>query len=433
MSTFDQNDLIAYHMLELPPQRERALRRALRIDAELASESAAIAQTLRAFPKHEAVLPLDADTLDRYWRALRPSLAAHTPPTFAPRSILQRWYLATFAGVAIAAATILIALHPHPHLQTEKIAVIETPSQTIPTLSLSSQPNAILLSSKPGEPASESPPRGQTWPLAHTPIPSPPIEASTNFLPSLPFALMTPAEPSATATTISPTESAASLPSDTSPLRSSGQSIKSYAPPAIRRPYGTDLSLAIFGGLTNTTSSTSTSGTGSSLVTDSHLQTASPAVGALLSFHQQIRPWLGYRVTTAYSRPTFEYTSRTGTSSSGVIINSQIYELSATYVVQGPHRGRLSTSAEAGASLLAFLPPPNQYATSAFRSAAVVGVGAEYYLTKRLSLLAEYRAQIYKAPDFNYTGSAVPLTTNMTFTSNPVVGITYYFGAKRDE
>jgi len=164
------------------------------------------------------------------------------------------------------------------------------------------------------------------------------------------------------------------------------------------------------------------------------MQTASPAVGALASFHQQFRPWLGYRVTAAYFHPTFEYSYNTSTSSgvypSGLgLVNTQVYEFAGTYVVQGPHRRRLTTSVEAGASLLDFVPNPNQSQTTSIRAAAIVGVGTEYSLTKRLSLRAEYRAQIYKTPAFsdtNVTGTFA--TTNITFSSNPILGITYHIG-----
>ncbi len=75
---------------------------------------------------------------------------------------------------------------------------------------------------------------------------------------------------------------------------------------------------------------------------------ASHAVSALGSFHQQWRPLAGYRVTVSYSRPDFNFEN---SSYGGAHINARIYEVAGTYVVQGPHRGFLSTTVEAGAGL----------------------------------------------------------------------------------
>jgi len=443
MNPFDQNDLIAYHLHELPPQRARALRRALRTDAQLALEFEAIAATLSAFSKDEAVLPLDAGTLDRYWLALLPSLAAHAPKLFVPRSLFHGWRLAAVAGTTLAATTLLISLHHHRHPPAPKVAETETTSETIHTLPPSQLSNTTLFASS-APPSSAPRPLfpNRTQPPLIAPLASETAsnvaETAPSFLSPKPPAPTTPAEPHpaaiGTAPTQTPTQTATPLPSDVSPPRPSIHAGKSHTSRAIYHPHTTDLSLAVFANLTATSSSTTTSGSGASLVTESHMQTASPAVGALASFHQQFRPWLGYRVTAAYFHPTFEYSYNTSTSSgvypSGLgLVNTQVYEFAGTYVVQGPHRRRLTTSVEAGASLLDFVPNPNQSQTTSIRAAAIVGVGTEYSLTKRLSLRAEYRAQIYKTPAFsdtNVTGTFA--TTNITFSSNPILGITYHIG-----
>lgn len=169
-------------------------------------------------------------------------------------------------------------------------------------------------------------------------------------------------------------------------------------------------------------------------MTRSTSQTASPAVGALASFHQQLRPWLGYSVTATYFHPTFEYSDYTttpnGTSASGPsLVNTLVYEVGGTYVVQGPHRGRLTTSVEAGASMLDFVPNANESQTTSLRAAAIAGVGTQIALTKRFSLHAGYRAQIYKAPAFSDIHTTGTFTsTNTVFTSNAILGITYRFG-----
>jgi hypothetical protein len=197
----------------------------------------------------------------------------------------------------------------------------------------------------------------------------------------------------------------------------------------------------MFGNLPAGNSSSSTSGTGTSAVTQSLSQTATNAVGALASFHQQFSPWIGYRITTTYSRPTFEATSGTSTSSGSYSTGSypiaqSIYELSGTYTVQGPRHDRLSTSVEAGASLLAFssinpYPIPSTNVHS-FHAAAVAGIGSELALSKHLALHAEYRVLLYKPPAF-YVNDTAPTSGNLTLSNEPVFGITYRFGTSGED
>lgn len=185
----------------------------------------------------------------------------------------------------------------------------------------------------------------------------------------------------------------------------------------------------MFGNITAGRTSSYTSVFGTSQIT----QTATPAVGALASFRQQFRPWLGYRLTTTYFSPSFNYFN-------GLNIRHQIYEVSATYVAQGPHHRRLTTSVEAGASVLNFhyrddyISPTPATTYSTYRAAAVVGVGAEYAISKHWGLRAEYRALAYRPPYVANPGdTSITPTTSLTFSSNPIVGITYRFGAKDND
>jgi hypothetical protein len=173
------------------------------------------------------------------------------------------------------------------------------------------------------------------------------------------------------------------------------------------------------------------------------MQSTTPAVGALASFHQQFRPWLGYRITATHSEPTFEYTYQTSsggqTSSLGNVVYEHVYEFSGTYVVQGPHHRRISTSAEAGAGVLAFRPPSSNLdsplVSNAVRPTAVLGIAAEYALTKHLALTAAYRLLLYKAPSaYSTFGSIVPpAPNNLTLSNEPVIGLTYRFHPPRAE
>ncbi len=88
-----------------------------------------------------------------------------------------------------------------------------------------------------------------------------------------------------------------------------------------------------------------------------HSQSATHAVSAIASFHQQLRPAIGYRVTASYARPDFQYESANGQSQ----INGSVYEVAGTYVFQGPHHGRVSTGVEGGAGLMTILPTAERH------------------------------------------------------------------------
>jgi len=436
----DQDDLIAYHLRELSPKQERAVRRALKTNTALAAESIAIAETLLAFPKTEPTLPIDASTLNRHWQALRPSLPLHFPRPSARRNLLRRWTIPALAASALAATALFFAIHHHQSPPPTTIATIATPSETALTPSPSTPSNSALSSgmqysaSAPhpwiiNQPWSPSSAPFETETETAAPTTAPEIaRPSPSVLPAEPLGPVTPTESSSAATDMASTADTTPLPPTTPPPT------RGHASHGILRSHTTDVTLAIFADLTANNSSTTTSGTGASLITKSNSQTASPAVGALASFHQQFRPWLGYRATATYFHPSFEYANNTSTSSgtysSGPsLVNTLVYEFAGTYVVQGPHRQRFTTSVEAGASLLAFVPNPTQSQTSSIRPAAIVGVGAEYSLTKRFSLHAEYRAQIYKGPAFSDTNNIGTFaSTSTTFSSNPILGITYHFG-----
>jgi hypothetical protein len=106
MKNFTEEDLIAYHLGELPWLQRRRLRSALENDAELAAESEAIAETLRAF-SGEAAPAVDAAMLERSWQRVRPSLEVLSP---APHRARTLWMVGAGSALAGAAAVVLLVL-----------------------------------------------------------------------------------------------------------------------------------------------------------------------------------------------------------------------------------------------------------------------------------------------------------------------------------
>lgn len=102
MKIFTEDDLIAYHLNELPWMRRRQLRKALEKDAALAAESEAIAETLRAFGADAAPV-VDEALMERAWQRVRPSLEVLAPVRHRARTL---WVVG--AGSALAGALVVI-------------------------------------------------------------------------------------------------------------------------------------------------------------------------------------------------------------------------------------------------------------------------------------------------------------------------------------
>jgi len=426
--SIDQDDLIAFHLRELPRAQERALHRAMKHNPYLQAESIAIASTLRAFPKQEPLpTTLDATAASaRIWQTLRPTLTPYIPTTPAPYSLFKlpfaNWAIPTVAAAVLAATALVLALHHYQPSSPTNVASNHPSSSTKAGPTPFSPNSYFAASTNPSTPFSAQPSSS----LRHTPAFSaestpPPIPSSPSASPATNRTLAT-AHPPQPRTTQQPHN-----PTCTPIIQTRG-----HARTFDR--HTTDITLAVLGNLTPDRSFTSLAGSGSSAVTGSFTQQTTPSVGALASFHQQLRPWIGYRLTGSYSEPTFEDDySASGNGKAGNIIDEHAYEASATYVVQGPHHHRLSTTAEAGAGILAFHHVNQALSadpvSNVVRPAGFFGVAAEFALSKHWAIHTSYRAALYRAPTaYPIYGSVIPpAPNNFTLSNEPVIGLTYRF------
>lgn len=424
-SNITEEDLIGLQLKELAPSREREVHRALAQDAALAAEYASVAAVFASL--HGGPVRVDSAMLERNWNALRPGLIAHVKPM--PR--MPAWRTAVFAGLALASAATMAYLGVARHLPAQPAQGNATPSplppEVAPGLSLSQEPGRgdVPLRMLPGSgykvrfsggvyhpPAQHPDSSIRLLGLAHAGALAEPGTALRRDAPAsaLPLTLepSPPAQSLAAEVQVAPQGLAQAMPPGAAPA---GHGVRS------RPRHQTDLMLAVGGNFIAAHSSL-TAGT------ELRTQTATHAIAALAAFHQQFCPALGYRITTSYSRPDFNYTYLY----SGGEINSRIYELTGTYVIQGPHHKRLSTSADAGAGLMAFLPTDSNLAASyVYRAAGVLGANVDVALTKHWGARLAYRAQIFKGPDFRYNGGVIPVTTSVTVSNEPSLGITYRF------
>ena len=430
MRPFDENDLIAFHLQELAPRRRRALERALRTDASLAQESAAVAATLQAFQGHTA-FDLDRNLVERNWLTLEP-LVMKAPPTPAPRFRWNNPFV--FAGGVALGAFMVAAYHHSADTVPLQIQPNHATGAAMPTFPRGLQPNTSFATPATGRPvergekglirrsihpsrqllfaSAQSAQDAPTHAVAHTgmeagPVPSGPVDSPASA-PAIAQAAPV-ATPSSGETTLASNQSATG-------------STKRYGASAHRYRIS-DVTLAMGGTFIPTRD-------GAKVNNTQLAQGATHAVSALASFHQQFRPRIGYRVTASYTRPDFHYLDSTSGQQE---INGRIFELAGTYVVEGPHRGRLSTQAEAGVGVMAILATVDSPATSSnTRAAGIVGFSTEMTLTNRLALRAGYRGQVFEGPDFRAVKTVYPLAvSNILISHEPYVGITYRFQRKQ--
>ena len=136
-----------------------------------------------------------------------------------------------------------------------------------------------------------------------------------------------------------------------------------------------------------------------STVQDGITQASRNSGGILASYRFFFTSHHGIEVNYGASRSTESYNVATGLEG----INANEHEMTAVYVFRMP-MGRISPFVEAGGGALVFDPRNFAGASTQARDTLVYGVGADYNLTKRIFLRAEYRGLIYNSPTFGTAG-----------------------------
>jgi opacity protein-like surface antigen len=145
-------------------------------------------------------------------------------------------------------------------------------------------------------------------------------------------------------------------------------------------------------------------------------QTATNSGGVLASYRFFFNKNNGVEVNYGYSLNTQNY--------SGFGVNSFSHEATAAYVFRVPLR-HWSPFALAGAGGLVFDPKDFAGATAQGRAAFVYGAGADFHLSNRLFLRAEYRGLVYNSPTFDLAG--LNGLDRVTHRAEPSIGFGYRF------
>jgi outer membrane immunogenic protein len=152
--------------------------------------------------------------------------------------------------------------------------------------------------------------------------------------------------------------------------------------------------------------------------------TATETGGLLVGYRYNITRWLAAEANYGYDRNTQSYI---GAASAHV--QSNIHQITGSAVVKLPVFARIAPYVLAGGGGLIFDPTDNSGgtfagATSQARGTFLYGGGADYAFTRHLSLRAEYRGFVYKAPNFNQAGLN---TDTWTHIAQPSAGMVFRF------
>jgi len=128
----------------------------------------------------------------------------------------------------------------------------------------------------------------------------------------------------------------------------------------------------------------------------------------------------GVEVNYGYSLNTQNY----GLSLGDLGVKANQHELTAAYVYRHPMK-RFTPFAEAGVGALIFDPTDLPGASSQTRAAFVYGAGADFNITQRLFMRAQYRGLVYNSPTFDLLQALT--YDRVTHRAEPSIGFGFRF------
>ena len=149
-------------------------------------------------------------------------------------------------------------------------------------------------------------------------------------------------------------------------------------------------------------------------------QDATNTGGILAGYRFYFTKHLGAEINYGYTLNTQNYRAATGTTG----IKSYSHESTGALVYRVPFK-KFNVFALAGAGAVVFNPKDLRGIDYQARAAFVYGGGADYNLTHRLFLRAEYRGLVYKSPTYNIAGLVGMDRT--THRAEPSMGLGFRF------
>jgi len=149
-------------------------------------------------------------------------------------------------------------------------------------------------------------------------------------------------------------------------------------------------------------------------------QSTTNSGGVLAGYRFYFSNHLGAEINYGYTLNTQNYRLTTGTTG----INSYSHETTGALVYRVPFK-RFSVFALAGAGAIVFNPKNLRGIDYQARAAFVYGGGADYNLTQRLFLRAEYRGLVYNSPTYDIAG--LTGMDRITHRAEPSIGLGFRF------
>ncbi len=149
-------------------------------------------------------------------------------------------------------------------------------------------------------------------------------------------------------------------------------------------------------------------------------QDATNSGGVLASYRFFLTNHHGVEVSYGYSLNTQRY----GLLSGPLGVKSNQHEVTAAYVYRHPLR-HFTPFVEAGAGGLVFDPTDAPDASRQARAAFVYGGGADFNITKRFFMRAQYRGLVYNSPIFDLTSALG--ADRVTHRAEPSIGFGFKF------
>ena len=149
-------------------------------------------------------------------------------------------------------------------------------------------------------------------------------------------------------------------------------------------------------------------------------QGATNSGGVLASYRFFFSNHHGVEVNYGYSLNTQTY----GLADGPLGVKSNQHEVTAAYVYRHALR-HFTPFVEAGVGGLVFAPTDARGASTQARAAFVYGGGADFNVTKRVFVRAEYRGLVYNSPTFDLTPALG--TDRVTHRAEPSIGFGYRF------
>jgi len=149
-------------------------------------------------------------------------------------------------------------------------------------------------------------------------------------------------------------------------------------------------------------------------------QGATNSGGVLASYRFFFSNNHGVEVNYGYSLNTQTF----GLPAGPLGVKANQHEATAAYVYRHPVRG-FTPFAEAGVGAIVFNPSDAAFASTQARAAFVYGAGADFNITHRVFLRAEYRGLVYNSPTFDLVETAG--TGRLTHRAEPSIGFGYRF------